>query len=168
MLIDTGAQISLINQNKVKDPTLINKKNRITISSIHGSENTLGEISTTIKKDNTSIPIQLQVTKNISLKEDGILGYDILGKKAIVDGPKKTVLINSGESYMKFPIEETQERKRQINLLIMEQEILNLSQINYLSNHEINPQYKTNLHTVRSITQEINNSKIKITPLKNE
>lgn len=63
MLIDTGAQVSLINEKLIPNKSLINTKNKITISSIHGSESTLGNISVKILENNTNITIQLQVTK---------------------------------------------------------------------------------------------------------
>lgn len=81
MLLDTGAQISLINPDVIQNKSLINTRNKTTISSIHGSENTIGEINANILKDNKNIPIQLHVTKNPILKEDGILGYDYWRKR---------------------------------------------------------------------------------------
>lgn len=166
MLIDTGAQISLINNNIIEDQSLINKKNKITISSIHGSENTLGDISTKILKNNISIPIQLQVTKNQVLKEDGILGYDILGDKAIINGPQKTLIINSGNSLIEFPIKTKTNRINLNSINDTENEIQAFHKINYLTEEDIDPQYEFNLQRVKTITQEISEVKIKIKPLK--
>lgn len=136
MLIDTGAQISLINNKVIDDPSIINTKNKIKISSIHGSENTMGEISTAILKDNTSIPIQLQVTKNEFLGEDGILGYDVIGKTAIINGPEKTLTINSENSKMEFPFKITPNKTNFSNTI---NDRFQLNEINYLSQEEKSP-----------------------------
>lgn len=165
MLLDTGAQISLINKKVIKDPSRINIKNKIKIASIHGSENTLGDISTAILENNTTIPIQLQVTTNKFLKEDGILGYDVIGDNGIINGPEKTLTINSGHSQVKIPIKITQNRNKFNNKDI---ETSQLNQINYLSKQEIHPQYETNLQRVRSLTEELSDTKIKINPVKHE
>lgn len=163
MLVDTGAQISLINNKIIQDQSKINRNNKIIISSLHGSEKTLGNISTKIRKDNTTIPIKLQVTNNEFLKEDGILGYDIIGDKAIVDGPNKKLTINSEYSAVDFPI-RTNDNITNINLIQTPEEIQDLYQINYVTNEEIHPHYKANLQLVRSITEEISETKIKIKP----
>lgn len=164
MLIDTGSQISLINNKSIPNKALINTQNKIKISSIHGSENTLGEISANIHKDNTTIPIQLQVTKNSFLKEDGIIGYDVLGGKAIINGPTNTVTINSGNSKLVFPIKTNKRQDNRVTNITEEIDQFNI--INYLSEEEINPQYKINLRKVQSITEEISPTKIQIKPTK--
>lgn len=113
------------------------------------------------------------MTKNSTLKEDGILGYDVIGKRAILDGPNKTILINSGKSYVEFPLTGLHNQST-INTINQEEqkeeeekEIKSFHQIYYLNNAEINPQYAANLARVRSITQEINQSKIKISATNN-
>lgn len=165
MLLDTGAQISLINKNAIKNKDLINTENKITISSIHGSEKTLGEIAATIQKDNSKIPIQLQVTKNSFLKEDGIIGYDVIGENAIINGPTKTLTIFSNNSQVDFPI-SSHEQNSYTNLITVNNAIQELHEIEYLGYNEIYPNYNLNLKTVKSITHEINENKIRITPLK--
>lgn len=167
MLIDTGAQISLINNKIIKDKSLINQHNKITIRSIHGSEDTLGDIAASIHKDNTKIPIKLQVTENTFLKEDGILGYDIIGEKAIINGPCKMLTLNSNNSKFDFPINSYYNNDNTVNSVNFIKEVETLQQIEYLNDHEINPYYKTKLQTVKSITHEINQYKIKIKPLQN-
>lgn len=180
MLVDTGAQISLINNKIIADQTLINPENKITIQSIHGSERTLGDISANIHKNNQVIPIQLQVTKNSFLKEDGILGYDILGEKAVINGPNRTVTINTGKSQVKFPICSIQDLNmcelNRIQLEIPETEmnsklvhdtrindtIQQFQNIEYVTKNEISPTYLKNLTRTQDITQEINESKIRI------
>lgn len=167
MLVDTGAQVSLINNSIIKNPALINTENKITISSIHGSESTLGDISANIISNQANpIPIQLQVTKNKLLKEDGILGYDILGENAIINGPDKILTINSNSSYFKIPI-KNHKTNTQINLINIDKEIKEFHNIEYVSFNETNPEYKYNLKKVQSITQEINENQIQIKPLKN-
>lgn len=166
MLIDTGAQISIINKNSIQDQSKINTRNKITISSIHGSERTLGEIDAKISKEDKTIPIQLQVTKNTFLNEDGILGYDMIGENAIIDGPNRTITINSRETQLAFPIRRHSDNNAFVNLLF--NEIKKFQKIEYLKNNEINPQYEINLRRVQSITQEINLTKIKINPINNE
>lgn len=174
MLVDTGAQISLINQNIIANQELINPENKITLRSIHGSESTLGDISATIYKNNDTIPVQLQVTKNSFLTEDCILGYDILGERAIINGPNKTVTINTGNSSVHYPIcgnhpketcnnfiikpdVESNDHTNEINMIIQE-----FQNIDYLTRQDTNPKYCKNLNIVKKITQEINDSKIRI------
>lgn len=164
MLLDTGAQISLINKNAIQNKDLINSKNKITISSIHGCEKTLGEIAATIQKDNSRIPIQLQVTKNSFLKEDGIIGYDVIGDKGIINGPNKTLTIYSNNSQVEFPI-TTHEQNVYMNLITVNNAIQEFHDIEYLSPNEIYPSYDLNLKKVKSITHEINENKIKIKPI---
>lgn len=165
MLVDTGAQVSLVTNKIIGNKKLINPKNKITISSIHGSEDTLGDISATIHENNTEIPIKLQVIKNTFLNEDGILGYDIIGDKAIIHGPKNTITLNSNNSVLEFPF-KTNYRISSINSSDMNEEIQQLNNIEYLSDNEKSSQYQVNLQTVRSITHQINHSKIKISPIK--
>lgn len=159
MLVDTGAQISLINKQILQKKADINTNNGITISSIHGSEKTLGNIKANITKNNVQLPIQLQVTKNNALKEDGILGYDILGKSAIINGPKKILSMKAGSSFLKFPLKSETESSKP------EDYMASLRNIEYLNHNEINPHYQVNLQRVQSITHEINENKIQIKPL---
>lgn len=165
MLVDTGAQVSLVTNKIIRNKELINPENKITISSIHGSEDTLGDISATIHENNTKIPIKLQVIKNTFLNEDGILGYDIIGEKAIIHGPRNNITLNSKDSVLKFPF-KTNYRISTINSSDMNLEIQQLNKIEYISDNEMNTQYQVNLQTVRYITHQINHSKIKITPIK--
>lgn len=164
MLIDTGAQISLINKNIIQNQSLIDERNKITISSIHGSENTLGNISAIIQKDDTQIPIQLQVTKNIALKEDGILGYDVIGEKGIINGPNKILTLKSNDKNIEFPI-KTDDRIQNINLVTIKEEIEELHRVEYLEYNEINPQYDVNMLKVQNITEQLDENKIRIKPL---
>lgn len=167
MLVDTGAQISLINKNSITNPSLINKNNTISISSIHGSEKTLGNLKTTINQGNLKIPIELHVTKNSSFQEDGILGYDIIGKRAIIDGPNKTITMSSGTSAVQIPINPFKHKK--INNIIInnpDEEISTLLGIEYIREAEHDTgQYESNLQLVKTITRTIDSSKIKITPI---
>lgn len=185
MLIDTGAQISLINNKIVADHALINPRNKIIIQSIHGSESTLGDITAKIHKNNEIIPIQLQVTRNSFLKEDGILGYDILGEKAVINGPNRTVTINTGKSQVKFPITSNYDLDRsgfnkiQVNRQEPEMnykhnnypEINNIiakfQSIEYLNDNERNQTYIKNLSEIQNRTQEISKSKIRIAKVQN-
>lgn len=161
MLLDTGAQVSLINKNIIENQSLINTRNRIKISSIHGSEDTLGEISAIIQKDDTNIPIQLQVTKNSSLREDGILGYDFIGEKGIINGPNRTLTIKSDNTETAFPI-KTQDFNSSINRITFDNITQELYNIDYLGSNEIYSKYETNLKKVQAITYEINENQIQI------
>ncbi|KAL5286157.1 hypothetical protein ACFFRR_007681 [Megaselia abdita] len=138
MLVDTGAQVSLINNKLIKNPNLINTKNRISISSIHGSEKTLGKLTTTINQGNVKIPIILHVTNNSTLKEDGILGFDVIGQRAIIDGPRKLVTMNSGITSVQFPINN--KKHIQINALKtddnIDDELAALNKIEHISMEE--------------------------------
>lgn len=59
MLVDTEAQVSLITNKVIESPRLINPNKKITISSIHGSQNTLGEIKANIHKNNSKISVRI-------------------------------------------------------------------------------------------------------------
>lgn len=165
--MDTGAQVSLIKNEILPNQSLINKANCIKIKSLHGSEETLGEITATIEKNNIKIPIQLQVTKNKSLKEDGILGFDIIGERAVIDGPKKTLTFNTENSTVEFNI-NTFQQHASISKPNIDDEIQRLQNIEYIDRNEINRQYEINLRKVRTITHQINHSCIRISPSKNE
>lgn len=169
MLVDTGAQISLINKKLITNPAIINTQNKISINSIHGTEKTLGKLTTTINKGDLKIPIELHVTENTTLKEDGILGYDVLGKRAIINGPKQLLTLKSGEKAIQYPltkvgnINTTINHTREDNI---NEEITAFQKIEYISQEEENKrQYNQNLERVRNITHEINDSKIRITQL---
>lgn len=87
-MVDSGAQVSLVN-TKVLDPnTFINTERKVQITSIHGKENTLGEVSANLVYNSFKIPVKLQALKNCPVNEDGILGYDVL-KSAIINGPEE-------------------------------------------------------------------------------
>lgn len=162
MLIDTGSQISLINSEKIKDHSLIDKNNRINISSIHGTESTLGNINTFINTNNMKIPIQLQVTNNSSLRQNGIIGYDFLGEKAIINGPKNIVMINSKEGNIEIPIKQNSLDHRKVNKIDINKEIDSFNKIEYLDEKEMNLQYKFNLQQVKTITHQLTETKITI------
>lgn len=104
------------------------------------------------------------MTKNTTLKEDGILGYDFIQNRAIIDGPNKALVIKSGSSYITFPFENHTTQKAQVNLIKdeTEEEIRMLQQIEYLTDSEYNPEYEANLQQIRAITQEIDSQRIKI------
>lgn len=178
MLLDTGSQISLINQKSISDLSIVNPQNKITINSLHGSESTLGDVKAIINKDNLQIPIQLQVTRNLPLKEDGIIGYDILSENSIINGPDKTLTMTSTNSEIRFPItEKTQENNLhnvlsnpEITILSSNNQendftVKDLLNIDY-SCEEKDPKYLTNLQKVKNITHEINETQIKIIPYK--
>ena len=153
MLIDTGAQISLINNKKILDKSAINTNRQITIKSIHGEERTLGEVAANIQVNQTKIPIRLQVTKNQTLKEDGIIGYDIISKGAVINGPEKRITLKNENKIFQFPIcsEEND----------LATEIKTLNNI-YIDSAIEDDHYETSIQRVKAITQEIGLNQIKI------
>lgn len=155
MLIDTGAQVSLIKHKAIQNQSLINTNDQITIKSIHGSEKTIGKINTNIQENNNNIPIELHVTNNIALKEDGILGYDFIRNPAIINGPSKIITLQSKNTTTSFPIEQREN-------ISEDNEIKLFQKINYKTKYEISPHYQINLQRVKSITRHINSHKIKI------
>lgn len=167
MLIDTGSQISLINSKNIRDHSLINKQKQIKISSIHGTESTLGNIETFINKNNVKLPIQLQVTNNSALKNNGIIGYDFLGGNTIINGPENTIIVNSEKGNIAFPIKQTPAYNTNTNWININKEIQDLINIEYLSDHELNHQYNLKRQQVRTITHKINKLKIQIEPISN-
>lgn len=171
MLIDTGSQISLIKNRIISDKSLINTENKITISSIHGSENTIGDISAFIRKNEATIPIQLQVADDLSLQEDGIIGFDVLGKNATIDGPTKTISFKTGETSVHFPINNGN-RDHQINMIKLQEEenqsqelyqiLQEFQEISYIDEQELKENYTANYEKVQEITHEIDESRILI------
>lgn len=161
MLLDTGAQISLINNNIIPNKLSINRNNKILISSLHGSEDTLGNIQAVINQDNNDIPLELQVTKDLCLREDGILGYDFIGERAVIDGPNKTLYLTSGDTSIKFPIKKSNTIQQE-DIDTIQEEIRKIYQINYITEEEEDIQYKINRQRVKTITHEINSTKIRI------
>lgn len=174
MLIDTGAQVSIINNKLISDKSRINPENKITISSIHGHENTLGEISAIIQKNNTRIPIQLQVAKDLALQEDGIIGFDVLGDSAVINGPKRIITFDTGNSKVDFHI-KSDSSKMHISTISQDntglrqnfksklaQAIQEFQDMEYVNGDELNNGYFANLLKVQEITQEIGDLKIKI------
>lgn len=161
MLVDTGAQVSLIKNNVIPNESLINTRKQIILKSMHGTEKTLGEITTSICKNQTNIPIQLHVTKNCAIKEDGILGFDIIGEKAIVDGPNKKLTFCSNNSKIEFPINSEENITRDTSNKFYD-EIQRLNNIMYITANDENPQYQANIREVKAITRKINNHKIQI------
>lgn len=165
MLVDTGAQISLIKNNAVPNPKFIKKDNKITIKSLHGTEETLGKIDTTIHKENTKIPIQLHVTNNPAIKEDGILGYDFISKSGIVDGPNKLLKVQEGNASVQFPINTINHQITKQERDDLADEVKELFNIEYMNENEIFHKYKLNLQQVQNVTQEINEHQIKISKI---
>lgn len=107
----------------------------------------------------------MHVVKNAFINEDGILGYDVIGEKAVIHGPNKTITIKSSQSQIEFPLRQ-HNNNTSINLITEElHELQQFQNIEYLNNNEINPQYEINLKRVQSITQQINPNKIKINQL---
>lgn len=109
------------------------------------------------------------MTNNSKFREDGLFGYDILGKNAIIDGPNHKITFNSGVSPMEFPILSNTDNTKMIYIVqstndedVLEKEIQDIRKINYVKKHELYPNYKSNLQIARNITQEISESKIKI------
>lgn len=104
MMIDSGAQVSLVGTKVLKPETRIDSTKRVKISSIHGTEETLGEIGANIMCENLQIPVNLQVMKNSPVPEDGIIGFDVLQPYAVINGPEKKLTFHSQHRNIDLPI----------------------------------------------------------------
>lgn len=87
MMVDTGAQVSLVGTNVLRPETKIDSSKKVQISSIHGIEETLGEVGANIVLKDMQIPINMQVVKDSPVIEDGIIGFDVLKPYAVINGP---------------------------------------------------------------------------------
>lgn len=54
-----------------------NYPRKVRITSIHGTDETLGEEGANIMYEDLQIPVNLQVMKISPVQEDGIIGFDV-------------------------------------------------------------------------------------------
>ncbi|KAL5282269.1 hypothetical protein ACFFRR_005450, partial [Megaselia abdita] len=104
MMIDCGAQVSLVGTNVLHANTVINPNKKVQITSIHGTEVTLGEVGANIVYDNMQIPVNFQVLKKCPVPEDGIIGFDVLKPFATINGPNEKITWSSNEQNIKVPL----------------------------------------------------------------
>lgn len=78
MMVDSGAQVSLVGTDVLRPETKIDTSRKVKITSIHGTEETLGEVGAKIMYKDLQIPVNFQVMKTSPVQEDGILGFDVL------------------------------------------------------------------------------------------
>jgi hypothetical protein len=81
-LLDTGADVSIINSKKIIGTTTFDPQRKIRLKSVNGAiVETHGVVEANILEDSISIPVELQlVSKQVDLEGDGILGKDFLQK----------------------------------------------------------------------------------------
>ncbi|XP_067216920.1 uncharacterized protein [Linepithema humile] len=96
MLIDTGATMSLIKLNKLKDETIIYDKKITIIGATGHKADTIGVMQATIPLKTRDVKHELNVIKdNFPIEYDGILGADFLQKyQASWDYTTKKLRIN--------------------------------------------------------------------------
>lgn len=104
MMLDSGAQVSLVGTNVLKPEIKIDATKKVKISSIHGTEETMGEVEANILCENLKIPVNFQVMKNSPVSEDGIIGFDVLQPYAIIDGPREKLTWTSEQRKVEVPI----------------------------------------------------------------
>lgn len=82
LIVDTGADVSIIKENLLNEFQKIYINQKCTINGVtDGKVETIGRTSTNILINDTSIPHNFQVvTKNFPIQTDGILGRDFLAK----------------------------------------------------------------------------------------
>lgn len=105
LVVDSGAQVSLVGSNILKPEAVINPNKKVKMSSIHGTEETLGEIGANIVYKNMQIPINLQVMKNSPVPEDGIIGFDVLKPYAVINGHLETLTWTKEDQDLDIPIQ---------------------------------------------------------------
>jgi hypothetical protein len=81
-LLDTGADVSVINSKKLINTTEFEPQQKVRLKSVHGSVvETHGLVKAQVLGGNMSIPMELQlVSKQVDIEGDGILGKDFLQK----------------------------------------------------------------------------------------
>lgn len=93
-----------------------------------------------------------------------------MGEKAIINGPNKTITINTGKSSVNFPIVSEENTRNKISKIIsknqslesLQESIQDFNNIDYITRDDINPNYEKNFRNVKNLTQEISDSKIRI------
>ena len=80
LLVDTGADISLIKPDNLEKTKKFDPDGRVKVKSVDGSEiETFGTVQTVVTVDSLEIPFVFQlVSKQIDIPCDGILGRDFL------------------------------------------------------------------------------------------
>jgi hypothetical protein len=81
-LLDTGADMSVINSKKLIGTTKFDPQGKIRLKSVNGAiVETHGVVEANIVEGSISIPVEFQlVNKQVDLEGDGILGKDFLQK----------------------------------------------------------------------------------------
>lgn len=111
--MDTGAELSLIKKDVLKENVKVNKEEVYSLQTPFGSGKTLGSCKGKIitKISNTKsqeIPCKFHVIANkTDLPQDGLLGNDFLSKNCKIDGPKRTLEFPRTETNateFKYPI----------------------------------------------------------------
>lgn len=126
MMVDSGAQVSLVDTKVLHPDIKVNTNRKVQITSIHGKEETLGEVGANIVYDSMKIPINLQVMSNCPIPEDGIIGFDVIKPFAVIDGPRETLTWTPQSSHsIEIPLEIRQGDIRQVYPLELENELLN-------------------------------------------
>ena len=78
-LVDSGADISLINSEKLSSTAEFEPTDGIRVKSVGSIIETHGSLKTQVREGDMNIPYRLQlVSKQVDLKGDGILGRDFL------------------------------------------------------------------------------------------
>lgn len=87
LLIDTGASVSLMKVNVLKDSIIINERKAMNIVGIFNASNsTIGESWGNLTINDSNFPCAFQIIyPTSSIKVDGILGIDFLKSKAIIN-----------------------------------------------------------------------------------
>jgi hypothetical protein len=82
LLVDTGADVSVINSKKLISTTEFEPRQKVRLKSVDGSVvETHGLVKAQVMEGKLSIPIEFQlVNKQVDIEGDGILGRDFLQK----------------------------------------------------------------------------------------
>lgn len=92
MLIDTGAEVSLIKREKLNPKIVINTGNKINITGVCGTSHTLGSCPGKILVGK-GIPCEFFVIENNDgLPGDGLIGNDILSQYTNIEGPSQQLV----------------------------------------------------------------------------
>lgn len=108
VLVDTGADINLINENCLKDDVIINTSDLKTLSGLYSAQRkTLGSVIGNIILGNKTVIFKWHVVDNTqaNLPGDGILGRDFLRNGTIINTKNKTVeFYVDDKNIMSFPL----------------------------------------------------------------
>jgi len=107
LLVDTGADISLLKPNNLEKTRTYDPDGKVKVKGVDGSIiETLGKVPTVVKADSLKIPFTFQlVNKQVDIPCDGILGTDFLEHAGVqIFYASGTLTFGTGRSRVNKPL----------------------------------------------------------------